>query len=86
MSTALSYSANQLIDPSLWDSNFGSVSLFGTKEFLDRNICNITCFFSCISSFINQRTLKDKNIEIPLQIKPIEQVTWELFETIASSS
>ena len=85
MSTALPYSANQPTDPSLWDSNFGLVSLFGTKEFLDSDIRNIACSFSRISIFINQRTLKDENIEIPSQIKPIGQVAWELFETIASS-
>jgi len=85
MSTALPYSANQPADPSLCNGNFGSVSLFGTKECLDGDIRNIACSFSRISTFTNQRTLKDENIEIPSQIKPIGQVAWELFETIASS-
>ena len=37
------YSANILADPSLWDGNFMATSLFGTNEFLNSDINNITC-------------------------------------------
>ena len=37
------YSTNIPIDPSLWDSNFTAISLFGTNEFLNSNIQNIAC-------------------------------------------
>jgi len=40
---AIPYQANQPMDSQLWDSNFNSVFLFGTNEFLVSNTKNITC-------------------------------------------
>ena len=37
------YSANVPADPSLWNGNFMATSLFGTNEFLNSDINNITC-------------------------------------------
>jgi len=41
--TVISYSANVLVDPSLWDGNFTVTSLFGTNKFLHNNVHNMAC-------------------------------------------
>jgi len=47
-------SANILADPSLWDSNFGVISLFGTDKFLQSDVNNMTISLQCIATFLKQ--------------------------------
>jgi len=46
------YSTNVPADPSLWDRNFIVTSLFGTNEFLNSDISNITCSLKRIACFL----------------------------------
>ena len=46
------YSTNVPADPSLWDGNFMATSLFGTNEFLNSNINNITCSLKYMACFL----------------------------------
>jgi len=46
------YSADVPADPSLWDGNFTATSLFGTNEFLNSDINNITCSLQCMACFV----------------------------------
>jgi len=55
--SAILYEANVLADPNLWDGHFGSVSLFGTNEFLLNDTHNISCSLICIAEFIKQRCI-----------------------------
>jgi len=53
------YSANVPADPSLWDGNFTATSLFGTNEFLNSDISNITCSLKRMVYFLKQQNVKD---------------------------
>jgi len=50
----------------LWNSNFSSISLFGTVKVLESNAKNIACSLQRIATFIKQRPLSDKDsLDIP---------------------
>jgi len=59
--TAIPYEANSPADPNLWDGHFGSVSLFGTNEFLQNDARNISCSLIRIAQFIRQRNISDRD-------------------------
>ena len=61
--SAISYKANDLADPNLWDGHFGPVSLFGINKFLQNNTRNISCSLIHIAELIKQRciTNQDRN-------------------------
>jgi len=54
------------MDPTLWDSNFSSIFLFGTIKVLEGNAKNIVCSLQRIAIFIKQRPLGNKDsLDIP---------------------
>jgi len=57
--STIPYKANSPADPNLWDGHFGSISLFGTNEFLQSDACNILCSLIQIAQFIRQRNITD---------------------------
>jgi len=64
------YSANVPADSSLWDGNFMATSLFGTNEFLNSDINNITCSLQRMACFLRQRNVKDWNANNIRQLDP----------------
>jgi len=65
-SSAILYQADHPVDPALWDSNFSSISLFGTVEVLGGDTKNIACSLQRIATFIKQRPLGERNsLDIP---------------------
>lgn len=83
--SAIPYSSNSPADPSLWDGNFGSISLFGTNKFLEGDIRNITRSLSHITTFLKQRNLGENNGNFPTQLIPFGQVAWEFILTTFES-
>ena len=64
--STIPYQANQPMDPMLWDSNFSSISLFGTIKVLEGDAKNIVCSLQRIAIFIKQRPLGNKDgLDIP---------------------
>jgi len=53
------YKANILGDPSLWDGNFGVISLSGINKFLWNDVNNMTTSLLHMATFLNQRKLDD---------------------------
>jgi len=50
--SAIPYQADHPMDPALWDSNFSSISLFGTIEVLRGDAKNIACSLQRIASYL----------------------------------
>ena len=79
------YSTNVLADPSLWDGNFTAISLFGTNEFLNSDINNITCSLQCMAYFLRQQNIKDWNANNIKQLDPFSKSAWDFISTIFES-
>jgi len=79
------YSANVPADPSLWDRNFMATSLFGTNEFLNSNISNITCSLKRIACFLRQQNVKDRDANSIRQLDPFSESTWDFVSAILES-
>jgi len=60
-SKVIPYNANVPADPSLWDENFSATSLFGTNEFLNSDINNITCSLKRMAYFLRQQNVKKQD-------------------------
>jgi len=56
----IQYQVDQPPDLCLWDSNFASVPLLKTDEFLTGDTKNITCFLQRIAIFVKKRLLCDR--------------------------
>jgi len=83
--SAIPYRANQPADPTLWDGNFSSISLFSTVEVLEGNAKNIACSLQRIATFIKQRPLGNKDgLDIP-QISDFGFAAWDLILAIYNS-
>jgi len=83
--SAILYQANYPADPALWDSNFSSISLFGTVEVLGGDAKNIACFLQRIATFIKQRPLRERNSSDIPQISNFGFVVWDLILAIYNS-
>ena len=83
--TVISYSANVLADPNLWDGNFTATSLFGTNEFLQSDVRNMACLLQHMACFLKQQSLEgcDGN-NIP-QLKLFGESAWEFISAIFKS-
>jgi len=79
------YSANVPADPSLWDGNFTATSLFGTNEFLNSDINNVTCSLKCMACFLRQRNVKDQNANSIRQLDPFGESAWDFILAIFES-
>jgi len=79
------YSANVPADPSLWDGNFTATSLFGTNEFLNSDINNITCSLKRMAYFLRQRNIKDRDANSIRQLDPFGESAWDFISAIFES-
>jgi len=83
--TVIPYSANVPADPSLWDGNFTATSLFGTDEFLNSDIRNITCSLQRMARFLRQRNLEGCNGNNMSQLSTFGESAWEFISAIFES-
>jgi len=83
--TVISYSTNVPADPILWDGNFTATSLFGTNEFLNSDITNISCSLQCMACFLRQRNLKGRNRNNIKQLDLFGQSAWDFISAIFKS-
>jgi len=81
----ISYSANVPADPTLWDGNFMAISLFGTNEFLNSDINNISYLLQCMACFLRQCNLEGYNRNNIKQLDPFEQSAWDFILAIFES-
>jgi len=79
------YSANVPADPSLWDRNFTATSLFGTNEFLNSDINNITCSLKCMACFLRQQNVKEWDANSIRQLDPFGKSAWDFISAIFES-
>jgi len=79
------YSANVPADPSLWDGNFTVTSLFGTNEFLNSDINNVTCSLKCVACFLRQQNIKDQDANSIRQLDPFGKSAWDFISAIFES-
>ena len=79
------YSTNVPADPSLWDGNFIVTSLFGTNEFLNSDISNITCSLKRIACFLRQWNIKDWDANSIRQLDPFGESAWDFVSAILES-
>ena len=79
------YSANVLVDPSLWDRNFMVTSLFGTNEFLNSDINNIMCSLQHMACFLRQWNVKDQNANNIRQLDSFSESAWDFISAIFES-
>jgi len=84
-SMVIPYSANVPTDPTLWDGNFTATSLFGTNEFLNSDITNISCSLQCMAYFFRQRNLEGCNKNNINQLEPFGQSAWDFILAIFKS-
>jgi len=80
------YKANVLADPSLWDSNFGVTSLFGTNKFLQNNVNNMAMSLLHMATFLNQRKLDNQDGNDSQQLSSFGDTTWQFISAIYESS
>jgi len=83
--TVILYSTNVPADPSLWDGNFTAMSLFGTNEFLNSNICNIACSLQHMACFLRQRNLEERNGNNIRHLDPFSESAWDFISAIFKS-
>jgi len=83
--TVIPYSANVPADPTLWDGNFTATSLFGTNEFLNSDINNISCSLQRMACFLRQRNLEGRNGNNIKQLDPFGQSAWDFISAIFES-
>jgi len=81
----ISYQANQLMDPQLWDSYFCSISLSEIDKYLARNIKNIICLLLRMTVFIKQWSLDNRITKNILQIAKFGFVACEFLLAIYKS-
>ena len=79
------YNANVPADPSLWDGNFSATSLFGTNEFLNSDINNITCSLKRMACFLRQRNVKERDANSIRQLDPFSESAWDFISAIFES-
>ena len=79
------YNANVPADPSLWDGNFSATSLFGTNEFLNSDIDNITCSLKRMACFLRQRNVKEQDANSIRQLDPFGESAWDFVSAIFES-
>ena len=79
------YSANQPVDPQLWDGNFCPVSIFGINEYLDGDAKNIACSLYRMAAFVRQRKLEDKTTADIPQITEFGFAAWDFILSIYES-
>jgi len=79
------YNANVPADSSLWDGNFSAISLFGTNEFLNSDINNITCSLKCMACFLRQRNVRDQDANSIRQLDPFGESAWDFVLAIFES-
>jgi len=79
------YSANVPADPSLWDRNFTTTSLFGTNEFLNSDINNIMCSLKRMVCFLRQQNIKDQDANSIRQLDPFGKSAWDFVLAIFKS-
>jgi len=83
--TVISYSTNVPAGPSLWDGNFTVISLFGTNEFLQSDVCNMAYSLQCMACFLKQRSLEGHDGNNIPQLELFGESTWVFISTIFES-
>jgi len=84
-STVISYSTNVPANSTLWDGNFMATSLFGTNEFLNSDINNISCSLQHMACFLRQRNLEGRNGNNIKQLDLFGQSAWDFISAIFES-
>ena len=79
------YSANILADLSLWDGNFGVISLFGTNEFLQSDVNNMAISLQCMATFLRQRKLENCSGNNIQQLHSFGKAVWSFISAIYKS-
>jgi len=79
------YSANIPADPSLWDGNFGIISLFGTNEFLQSDVANMSISLQRMATFLRQRKLISQNGNSISQLDTFGEAAWSFLSAIYES-
>ena len=82
ISAAIPYDTNNPADPTLWDSTFGATSLFGTPDFFPHDSINVICSLQRIGRFIQQRNIKDLDLQTLLQLENFTEAAWECIPAI----
>ena len=77
--STIPYSANQPVDPQLWDD---SIYLFRINEYLEGDVKNIACSLYRMAIFIRQRKLKDKTTKDIPQIVEFRFTAWDFILSI----
>jgi len=80
--SAILYEANSPVDPNLWDSHFGSVSLFSTNKFLQSDARNISCSLIHIAQFIRQRDISERDGNLLSQLSSFGDTTFDFISAI----
>jgi len=80
------YGTNVLADPSLWDGKFMATSLSSTNKFINSDINNITCSLQCMTCFIRQRSLENRNANNIRQLDSFGEFAWDFILAIFESS
>jgi len=58
--TLISYSVNQLVDPSLWDDSVYLISIYSLNKCLETDTNNIATSLNRIALFVRNRFLNEK--------------------------
>ena len=83
--STIPYSADQPVDPQLWDGRFCPISLFRINEYLEGDAKNIACSLYRMAVFIRQRKLKDKTTKDISQIVEFRFTAWNFILSIYES-
>jgi len=83
--SVIPYNANQPADLSLWDSNLGAVSIFGTKEFFAQDVANIIKSLDRTATYIRQRDLSCRDPNSLPQLNSFSDAAWNFVTAIYRS-
>ena len=80
------YDKNQSAKPSLWDGDFGHISIFGTKESFLQGTTNITSSLKQAATYIRQTNLLKGNPNTLPQLDLFGDAAWDFIMAIYGSN
>ena len=80
--SVIPYGDNQPADPSLWNGNFGSISLFGSVKYLRQDTLNMMCSLQHMATFIRQRSIIGQDPNILMQFHQFGDTAWDFLSTV----
>ena len=72
------YDVNQALDPESWDSNFRTILIHGSMEYLASDISNIKESLGRIQKYILGKTIESNNANNIKDLESISKVAWGL--------